>query len=435
VSFFIFNFIFLGGKRMKNKKMGLTSRILLGLLLGLITGIILNTLGASYFRDVILVNGLFNLGGGIFVNAIKMLVVPLVFVSIVNGAASMSDIKKLGRVGTRTLAFYLITTAIAITISILIALVVQPGIGLDMSSLIKSEPTINQSKPFIQILIDMVPTNPIASLASGEMLQIIVYALLAGIGLAAIKPKVPAVITFFEQFNELNMKIVDLIMLIAPYGVFCLIAKTFSGLGFTAMVPLLKYMFCVLFGLLVHAIFTYGGMLTIFTKLNPIQFLKKFWPTMGVAFSTSSSNATIPVSLESCEEKLGVSKSIASFTIPLGATINMDGTAIMQGAATIFISQLYGIPLSLSAILTVIFAATLASIGTAGVPGVGLVMLSMVLTSVGLPVEGIGIIIGIDRILDMCRTVINITGDAVCTIIVAKSEGEFDQEVYYSSNK
>jgi Na+/H+-dicarboxylate symporter len=231
------------------------------------------------------------------------------------------------------------------------------------------------------------------------------------------------------------MKIVDLIMLIAPYGVFCLIAKTFSGLGFTAMVPLLKYMFCVLFGLLVHAIFTYGGMLTIFTKLNPIQFLKKFWPTMGVAFSTSSSNATIPVSLESCEEKLGVSKSIASFTIPLGATINMDGTAIMQGAATIFISQLYGIPLSLSAILTVIFAATLASIGTAGVPGVGLVMLSMVLTSVGLPVEGIGIIIGIDRILDMCRTVINITGDAVCTIIVAKSEGEFDQEVYYSSNK
>jgi Na+/H+-dicarboxylate symporter len=420
---------------MKNKKMGLTSKILLGLLLGLITGIILNILGESYFRDEILVKGLFTLVGGVFVNAIKMLVVPLVFVSIVNGSASMSDIKKLGRVGTKTLVFYLTTTAVAITIAILLSLVVQPGIGLDMSSLAKSEPTINKAKPFVQILIDMVPTNPVAALATGEMLQIIVYALLVGIGLAAIRPKVPAVITFFEQFNDLNMKIVDLVMLLAPYGVFCLIAKTFTGLGFSAMLPLLKYMLCVLFGLLLHAVITYGGMLALFTKLNPVVFLKKFWPTMGVAFSTSSSNATLPVTLETVEKELGVSKSIASFTIPLGATINMDGTAIMQGAATIFISQLYGIPLSLSAILTVIFAATLASIGTAGVPGVGLVMLSMVLASVGLPVEGIAIIIGIDRILDMCRTVINITGDAVCTLIVAKSEGEFDQNVYYSESK
>lgn len=420
---------------MKKKKAGLTSKILLGLLLGLITGVILNNLGASYFRDTLLINGLFTLGGGIFVNAIKMLVVPLVLVSIINGAASMSDIKKLGRVGTKTLGFYLVTTAVAITISIVLSLIIKPGIGLDMSSLIKSEPTINATKPFIQILIDMIPTNPIASLASGDMLQIIVYALLAGIGLAAIRPKVPAVITFFEQFNELNMKIVDIVMFFAPYGVFCLIAKTFSGLGFSAMVPLLKYMFCVILGLLIHATFTYGGMLVAFTKLNPIQFLKKFWPAMGVAFSTSSSSATIPVSLETCEKGLGVNKSIASFTIPLGATVNMDGTAIMQGAATIFISQLYGIPLSFSAILTVIFAATLASIGTAGVPGVGLVMLSMVLTSVGLPIEGIAIIIGIDRILDMCRTVINITGDAVCTLIVAKSEGEFDKDVFNSSAK
>lgn len=420
---------------MKNKKMGLTSKILLGLLLGLITGVILNKLGPSTFRDVVLVKGLFTLGGGIFVNAIKMLVVPLVLVSIINGAASMSDIKKLGRVGTKALSFYLATTAVAITIAILLSLVVQPGLGLDMSSLAKTEPTITQPKPFIQILIDMVPTNPVASLANGEMLQIIVYAMLAGVGLAAIREKVPTVLAFFEQFNELNMKIVDLVMLIAPYGVFCLIAKTFSGLGIDAMFPLAKYMLCVIVGLILHAIITYGGMLTIFTRLNPIVFLKKFWPTMGVAFSTSSSNATLPVTLETTEKKLGVSKSIASFTIPLGATINMDGTAIMQGAATIFISQLYGMPLTLTQILTVIFAATLASIGTAGVPGVGLVMLSMVLTSVGLPVEGIAIIIGIDRILDMCRTVINITGDAVCTVIVAKSEGEFDQNVYYSTDK
>ena len=420
---------------MKNKKMGLTSKILIGLLLGLITGIILNITGASYFRDEILVKTVFTLVGNIFVNAIKMLVVPLVLVSIVNGAASISDLRKLGRVGSKTMAFYLVTTAVAITIAILLSLVVQPGVGLDMSSLVTSEPTIKEATPFVQVFTNMVPTNPVAALANAEMLQIIVYALLVGIGLAAIRPKVPAVITLFEQLNELNMKIVDLVMLIAPYGVFCLIAKTFSGLGFAAMLPLAKYMFCVLFGLVLHCIFTYCGMLVAFTRLSPIQFFKKFWPAMGVAFSTSSSNATLPVTLETCEKGLGVNKSIASFTIPLGATINMDGTAIMQGAATIFISQLYGIPLGITEILTVIFAATLASIGTAGVPGVGLVMLSMVLTSVGLPIEGIAIIIGIDRILDMCRTVINITGDAVCTVIVAKGEGEFDQSVYNSSAK
>ncbi|MFZ5354632.1 MAG: dicarboxylate/amino acid:cation symporter [Bacillota bacterium] len=417
---------------MKGKKMGLTSKILLGLLFGLITGLILNTIGPSYFRDTVLVSNLFTLFGGIFINAIKMLVVPLVFISIVNGAASVSDIRKLGRMGVKTLGFYLATTAIAITIAILLSMVVQPGIGLDMSSLAKTEPKIAEAKSFVQILIDMVPTNPVASLTSGDMLQIIVYALLVGVALAAIKSKVKGVLELFEQLNELMMKIVDFVMYIAPVGVFCLIAKTFTGLGFSAMAPLIKYMFCVLFALLLHAVFTYGGMLTVFTRLNPVQFVKKFWPAMGVAFSTSSSNATLPVTLETTEKGLGVNKSIASFTIPLGATINMDGTAIMQGAATIFISQLYGIPLSFTAILTVIATATLASIGTAGVPGVGLVMLSMVLQAVGLPVEGIAIIIGIDRILDMCRTVINITGDAVCTVIVAKSEGEFDQEIYNS---
>ena len=264
------------------------------------------------------------------------------------------------------------------------------------------------------------------------MLQIIVFAILMGTGLAALGQKVKPVVEIFDHLNDLMMKMVSFVMLFAPYGVFGLIAKTFTGLGFEAMMPLAKYMFCVLFALLLHAGFTYTGLLVGFTKLNPITFFKKFLPTMGIAFSTSSSNATVPASLEAVEKKLGVSKSIASFTIPLGATINMDGTAIMQGAATIFISQLYGLPLSIGAILTVILTATLASVGTAGVPGVGLIMLSMVLQSVGLPVEGIALIIGIDRILDMCRTVVNITGDAVCTIIIAKSEGEFDESVYNS---
>ena len=417
---------------MNNKKMGLTAKIFTGLILGLILGIILNKVGPSYVRDEIFVNGIFTLVGTIFLNAIKMLVVPLVFISLVNGAASMSDIKKLGRVGTKTLAFYLATTAVAVTIAIIIAYVVKPGMGLDMSALVKTVPTIEGKTSIVKVITDMVPTNPIQAMASGDMLQIIVFAILTGTGLAALGKKVQPVVELFDHLNDLMMKMVSFVMLLAPYGVFALITKTFTSIGFAAMLPLAKYMFCVLFALLLHAAITYTGLLVAFAKLSPITFFKKFLPTMGIAFSTASSNATVPVTLETVEKKLGVSKSIASFTIPLGATINMDGTAIMQGAATIFISQVYGIPLSLGAILTVILTATLASVGTAGVPGVGLIMLSMVLQAVGLPVEGIALIIGIDRILDMSRTAINITGDAVCTIIVAKSEGEFDEAVYNS---
>ncbi len=417
---------------MKNKKMGLTTKIFIGLILGLIVGIILNNMGPSNFRDAFLVDGLFTLLGTVFLNAIKMMVVPLVFISLVNGASSMSDIKKLGRVGTKTLAFYLVTTAIAITIAIILASIVKPGMGLDMSALVKTEPTIAEKTSLVHVIADMVPTNPIASMANGSMLQIIVFAILTGTGLAALGKKVQPVVEIFDHLNDLMMKMVSFVMLFAPYGVFGLIAKTFTGLGFDAMWPLGKYMLCVLFALLLHAVITYTGLLVGFTKLNPVTFFKKFLPTMGIAFSTSSSNATVPATLEAVEKKFGVSKGIASFTIPLGATINMDGTAIMQGAATIFISQLYGINLSLGAILTVILTATLASVGTAGVPGVGLIMLSMVLQSVGLPVEGIALIIGIDRILDMCRTAINITGDAVCTLIVAKSEGELDETVFNS---
>ena len=412
--------------------MGLTTKIFIGLITGLVLGIILNKIGPSYVRDAILVDGIFTLVGTVFLNAIKMMVVPLVFISLVNGASSMSDIKKLGRVGSKTLIFYLLTTAVAITIAIGLSYIVKPGIGLDMSALAKTAPTISEKTSLVKVISDMVPTNPIDAMASGNMLQIIVFALLTGTGLAALGTKAKPVIDLFESLNDLMMKMVSFVMLFAPYGVFALIAKTFSGLGFDAMLPLAKYMFCVLFALLLHAGFTYTGLLVGFTKLNPIIFFKKFLPVMGIGFSTATSNATVPASLEVVEKKLGVSKSIASFTIPLGATMNMDGTAIMQGAATIFISQLYGMPLTVGMILTVILTATLASVGTAGVPGVGLIMLSMVLQSVGLPLEGIALIIGIDRILDMCRTAINITGDAVCTIIVAKSEGEFDESVYNS---
>lgn len=416
------------------KQMSLTTKILLGLVLGLITGLVLNQVKDVPFVKDMLLGTIFTGVGKVFINGIKLMVVPLVFVSLVAGTASMGDVKKLGRVGLKTMSFYLLTTAVAITIAIILAVIINPGQGLDMSSLTKADFTIAESVPFIDVLVGMVPTNPIESMATGNMLQIIVFAILFGTALTVLGDKTAKVKHIFDELNEINLKIVGIVMLIAPYGVFCLIAKTFATLGYSAMQPIFLYMATVLLGLLIHGLGTYQGLLVLVGRLNPIQFYKKFWPAMSVAFSTSSSNATLPVTLECTQDGLGCSKQISAFTIPLGATVNMDGTAIMQGVACVFIAQVYGIELGLSQFLTIILTATLASIGTAGVPGVGLIMLSMVLTQVGLPVEGIALIIGIDRILDMCRTVVNITGDAVCTVLVAKSENEFDSAVFYDNS-
>lgn len=413
------------------KKMSLTTKIFIGMLLGIVFGI-----GLSYVKDVPFVDetviGFFLvLIGSIFVSLIKMMVVPLVFVSLTCGAAQIGDIKKLGRVGMKTLAFYLATTAIAIVIALTIATLIQPGSFMTLGS---EELTFEakEAPPMVQVFIDMIPTNPVKSMADANMLQIIVFALFTGTALTMLGDKAKKVKELFEEANEVILKIVMIVMLFAPIGVFALVAKTFATFGFNAIGSLAMYMLCVFIGLIIHALFTYQGLLMAFTRLNPIQFFKKFAPAMIVAFSTSSSNATIPVTLDAAERGLGVKKELAAFTIPLGATINMDGTAIMQGVATVFIAQLYGVSLGIPEFLTIILTATLASIGTAGVPGVGLVMLSMVLTQVGLPVEAIAIILGIDRILDMSRTVVNITGDAVCTVIVAKQEGELDESIYNS---
>jgi Na+/H+-dicarboxylate symporter len=419
---------------MKKVQTNLSTKIFIGLILGLITGIIFNFIPESFIRDQILIDGVFYLAGQAFLKAIMMLVVPLVFISLVNGAASMGDIKKLGRIGVKTVLFYLATTAIAISISLTLSTIFKPGVGLNLSNSNLSEVTINEATPLVEVILDMIPNNPIASMADGNMLQIIVFAILIGVGLSALGEKTKMITNLFQQLNDLIMKIVEYVMLIAPYGVFGLIARTFAIQGFDAMIPLIKYMALVLISLLIHVTFIYGGLLKLLTGLSPIRFFKKFFPAFSVGFSTSSSNATLPVTMEVAEENLGISKDVASFTLPLGATINMDGTAIMQGVATVFISQIYGIELGFSAFLTVILTATLASIGTAGVPGVGMIMLSMVLQSVGLPVEGIALIMGIDRILDMSRTAVNITGDAVCTLIVAKAEGEFNEEIFNSEN-
>ncbi len=417
------------------KKLGLTTQVFIGLILGAICGICLyKFVPSGIIRDDFLINGVFKVFGKGFLRAMQMLVVPLVFCSLVCGSMAIGDTKKLGRVGIKTMIFYVVTTAIAISIAIGIGKIINPGIGLDMSSIQIAETKVAESKALSDVLLDIIPTNPIDALSSGNMLQIIVFSILVGIILATLGKKTEIVAKFFEQFNEVMMKMTMIVMKVAPVGVFCLIATTFSTIGWSAFTPMLKYIFAVMLALVVQCLGTYMIMLKGFANLSPIKFLKKFAPVMSFAFSTATSNATIPLSIETLKEKIGVSEKISSFTIPLGATINMDGTAIMQGVAVVFVSQAFGIDLNLNAYLTVILTATLASIGTAGVPGVGLITLSMVFNSVGLPVEGIGLIMGIDRILDMTRTAVNITGDAVCTTIVAKQEKSFEIEVFENEN-
>ena len=353
--------------------------------------------------------------------------------SLIIGAAGISDIKKLGRVGGKTLLFYISTTAIAITIALSLSYITNPGVGFNLGEeLAKSEVAKTQAPSLVDTIAGIIPSNPFTAFSDGKMLQVIFFALIFGFAMAVLGDKVPTVRKFLEELNEIIMEMVMMIMKVAPYGVFALVANVFAKEGFSAFVPLLKYILTVFLALFIHFFVTYSVSLKVFANLSPLKFIKKFYPTMLVAFSTASSNATLPITMETAEKELGVSNKIASFTLPLGATINMDGTAIMQGAAVVFISQAYGIELTLANLAIVVLTATLASIGTAGVPGVGLITLSMVLKEAGLPIEGIALIMGIDRILDMTRTAVNISGDTIVSLIVAKSEGELDEKVFDS---
>lgn len=415
----------------EKKKLGLTTVILLALLLGAVVGVVVHyVIPEGGFRDDVLINGIFYVIGNGFIRLMQMLVVPLVFCSLVCGSMAIGDTKRLGKVGVKTIGFYLATTALAIGLALTIGTLFKPGLGLDMSKVQVAEVTTQEATSLADTLLNIIPKNPIGALANGDMLPIIVFALFVGILLAGRGEKAETVANFFSQFNDLMMDMTMAVMKVAPVGVFCLIAKTFATLGFDAFVPMLKYMGCVLLALAIHGFGIYQILLKLLTGLNPLKFIKKFFPVMAFAFSTATSNATIPLSIDTLSKKMGVSKKISSFTIPLGATINMDGTAIMQGVAVCFAAQAFGIQLSAGDYATVIATATLASIGTAGVPGVGLVTLSMVFASVGLPVEAIGIIMGIDRILDMTRTAVNITGDAVCTTIVACQDKMIDKDVF-----
>ncbi|PAV28512.1 dicarboxylate/amino acid:cation symporter [Virgibacillus profundi] len=399
--------------------MSLTKKIIIALILGVIVGIGFTFAPGDVFSitDKYILNPI----GQIFLNLIMMMVVPIVFVSIVLGTSGLGDPAKLGKIGVQTITFYLVTTAVALAIGLAVAFVLQPGkAGVFDVSMADYES--ESAPPIMETIINIIPENPIEAMSTGNMLQIIAFAIFIGIALAVLGEKTKGIQRLFEQANEILIWLVNAIMKTAPYGAFALIASAIGDAGLDAVGSMAMYMVAVTLALILHGAVTYSLAIRGLGKGSPIKFYKEFFPAMSVAFSTSSSSATLPISMKTAQENLGVKKSISSFVQPLGATINMDGTGIMQAVATVFIAQVYDVPLTFTAIIMIILTATLASVGTAGVPGVGLIMLAMVLEQVNLPVEGIALIIGVDRLLDMLRTSLNITGDAACAYIISENE-------------
>ena len=420
--------------------MSLTSKIFLAMTLGIFVGVAGNYLlfdsaaagGAAQRVQDLVYFGFFDVIGRIFVASLKLLVVPLVFVSLVCGTASVGQHGRMGVMAIKTLGLYLLTTALAISIAMSLALVISPGEGVGLN--LDAKYVAKEPPPLSDTLVNIFPSNPVAAMAEGKLLQIIVFALLFGFAMSSLGDRGQRTLDGFNSINEVILQMVLILMRLAPYGVFCLLAKIFYETGFTLIADLAAYFMTVVLALLLHALGVYAVLLRALAKLNPVRFISHLRPVLMFAFSTASSSATMPITLEAVEKRLGVKRSVGSFTVPLGATINMDGTAIMQGVATVFIAQAYQIDIGLVEYLTVILTATLASIGTAAVPGVGLVTLALVLQQVGLPVEGIALIIGVDRLLDMLRTAVNVTGDSTVSCIVARSEAVLDDEIFNSDN-
>ena len=405
---------------MKNLK--LIHKVFIGLISGIIVGALLYPMKEDPIVSKYIVSGLFEFLGQGFLRLVKMIIVPLVFASLVNGTAAMNDVKKLGRIGIKTLAFFMGTTAIGIIAAIIGANILKPGAGVVLENVQQTQFVAKEADSFVKVLLNIIPTNPVEALVKGEMLQVIFFAVMTGFVITLLGEKTKRLQGIFEEVNNLMLKMVSLIMELAPFGIFGLIGKTFITLGWAAMKPLASFIIVTYILLLFHGLVVYQILLRIYAKESPIAFLKKILGPMTLAFSTSSSAACIPLSLKTLKEEFNVEEKVSSFTIPLGATINMDGTAIMQGVATVFIAQLYNIHLTTNDYFMVVLTAVLASIGTAGVPGVGTIMLSMVLSQVGLPLEGIGMILAVDRIVDMGRTTVNITGDLVCSVIIDRIE-------------
>ncbi|MER2511367.1 dicarboxylate/amino acid:cation symporter [Nitrosomonas ureae] len=409
----------------------MTTKIIIWMIAGLLLGSLINTFAddVAFIQDYF-VHGLFHVVGVIFINLLKMLVVPLVTFSLIGGVCGIGDVKKLGRVGIKAFCLFLFTTALAILLALLVSVTIDPGKNFKLIPGAQTEFVAPEPPAITQVLIDLVPSNPVAAFAEGDMLQIIFFTILFAICLLMLGERGRTLIDGAEKMNDVMMQMVNVVMSIAPYGVFALMAKNFALQGIDLILPMIGYFGIVILVLICHVTVTLMALLKFLGRVNPIQFLKKMRTAQIFAFSTSSSGATIPITLRTVEKRMGVDNSTASFVVPLGATINMDGTAIMQSVATVFIANIYGIELSLTDYLTIIGMLVLASIGTAGVPGAGLIMLAMVLNQVGLPVEGIALIMGVDRFLDMMRTAANITGDAVVAVIVARSEGNISMETF-----
>nr|WP_321502632.1 dicarboxylate/amino acid:cation symporter [uncultured Dethiosulfovibrio sp.] len=398
---------------MSNSKKGvpLIWRITIGFVLGIAAGAFLGP-KVSIVEPI----------GKVFITLLKMLIVPLVFSSLVVGVSSIGEPKTLGRIGVKTILIYLMTTAIAIVIGLGMGHFFQPGSGMSIEGV---EAAAGRTAPALsEVIIGMFPSNPVQALAQGHMLQIIVFALFFGIAAMLAGDKGKPVISFMESMAETMYKVTDLVMNLAPYGVFALIAVTVSKYGLSVLAPFAKVIGAVYLGCIVHAIVVYSGLVAVVAKKSPIWFFKGIQEASLTAFVTRSSSATLPVTMTCTQENMGISEKISSFVLPLGATINMDGTALYQGVCALFIAQAFGIDLSIGAQVGIIVTATLASVGTAGVPGAGLIMLTLVVTQAGLPMEGVAMVAGIDAVLDMARTSLNVTGDACVTAVIAKTEGE-----------
>ena len=406
----------------EKKRVSLLWKISIGFFLGIIFGFAIGPVIPSSPALSNYVMPFIDLIGKIFLRLLMMLIVPLVFSSLVAGAASVGDIHKLGRIGIKTLALYLITTAIAIVIGLAFGNLFQAGAGMNIPGDLQA--TAREAKPFLDVILDIFPSNPIASMVNANMLQIIIFALFFGVACIMAGEKGKKISDFFENVAEVMYSVTHIVMGFAPYGVFALISITAARFGIAILAPFVKVIAAVFVGCIIHAILVYSGMIMLFCKRSPMWYFRGIQEAAITAFVTRSSSGSLPVTLSNVRENLGVSEGVSSFVLPLGATINMDGTALYQGVCALFVAQAFNVPLTLQMQIGIVVTATLASIGTAGVPGAGLIMLTMVLTSVGLPIEGIALVAGIDVILDAARTCLNVTGDTAVCAVVAASEGE-----------
>jgi len=415
----------------ESKHLGQSTKILIGLVVGIVFGLACN-LAMPKDMFALLNKNLLSPVGAIFLNSLKVTIVPLVLLALICGTASMGDPKKLGRVGGRTMIFYLMTTIVATIIGIILALLIEPGSGVTLPLEGNFKP--RAGTPIVQMIVNMFPDNIVQTMSKTDMLQLLVFAVMVGYCFTVVGKKAEGFLNILVQANEVMMKFIDVVIFFAPYAVFCLIARVVGQLGLAAMIPLGKYLLCILVGCLIQVFIVYAALLKVYARKSIFHFINRFFPVMSFAFSTQSSTSTIPINMETCEQNLGISRKITSFTIPFGATVNMDGTAVLQGVAALFIAQYSGIELSITQMLTVLVTATLASIGAAGMPGTALIMLTAVCQSVGLPIDAIVLLLSVDRMADMIRTTVNVTGDAVVSLIVAKMEGEFNEEIFDAKN-